>query len=769
MRFNKTKNLIPAALAAMSLLGCGEGVSTAKPGGNATSQPPAGTQTSIAIGNKSDRPYVRVVLVDQAGQILKEQALDCKPSATDCMVYLPTQVKQAATLLVQDAQHRMIGAYIFPSTGLGSFNNVYPNSQSTGRYLAQKLAQDYMSKEKLSAEDATRRLLAFFQNYTNSEGNSDPNTSLGDYYLHQTAASSITENEFLQKLSKQLVNWDIAKPDELPKPKKLAANSSSSKVAAAFNALVNNDVSLISAAHANTTTSSCAPELKTFLSASEGFAKAIPTAESAITGAIGIGTQVCAGAPSQEIMSALTGLQNAINSTNLVLAQQSNFEFNKAITAQNNRFLQTYEDIKAYIDKYNAFVLHNGTIKEYFARRVKDCFGCSFDVAVIEGGPTLDYILKTAPIVNKTASLESLGDLGNYFKNLNDRCESIPQGRPENFLAVRSFCNSSIMANVAYIAGTQSALLAALQDIYETLAFYESKGQNLDKFTKPTVVTTYARGYKEIKDSFEEKQTKIIADTRAQVGIGGTKTGTFNLYAGLNDDLKSNLVARECAQMGADRKQLPNITGWYAPNASESENYIQTECQQVNANDNSKHPVKARYYYLDQDDANPNDVANVLGVPIAMDFVRNDRVIERRTGTLPLINFPIALFKAPFLVAFSNDPEAGKTDGVVPAKDIKNLEFVLHNYPEDPRFMKAETPLDPKSGKTWVDFTDKSGFNHVARLIIRRIPLGKVDIACVSGDCSLSYTQQALNFKDGYRILLDKWERLPRYQLGPLE
>ena len=140
---------IALAFGAVGLPGCGEGTSTGKVADMAIPQPPAGTQTTIVISNTTDRTYARVILLDKNNQILKEQEINCKPSATDCVIFLPTQVRQSATLLLQDAQRQMISAYEFPKTGIGSFSHVYPDSLTTGNYLVQKLLQD-QSKKKIT-------------------------------------------------------------------------------------------------------------------------------------------------------------------------------------------------------------------------------------------------------------------------------------------------------------------------------------------------------------------------------------------------------------------------------------------------------------------------------------------------------------------------------------------------------------------------------------------------------------------------------------------
>lgn len=760
----------------ISLAGCGEGTTTNKQANVPLNQPPAGTQTSIAIGNKSDRTYVRALLLDKNGQTIKEQEINCKVSTTNCMLYLPTQIHQAATLLVQDTQRRMVGAYTFPNSGLSSFNNVYPTSQSTGRYLAEILIRDYLGKDKISLDEASQRLLILFKNYTNSEGNTDPFTSLGDYYLEQTGNSSISENEFLEKLAKRLINWDVAKPDELPKVKKQSSQNLRSNSLNAFNALINGKLELISSAHASTSTASCSPALKTFLSITEGLAKAIPTAGSAISGAIGIGTKACAGDPSKEIMSALTALQTTVTNTNIELGKLANFTYDKEITDKNDLFLRVFQDANKYTNIYDDFVLRNGKLKDYFASKG------SFSQGLDSGGEMVKTILNTATVVNNLVNLDKLGSLSSYYQALNNRCATLVPGRNENFLAVRSFCNSSVMTNIAFIGGAQSALLPVLKDVYETLALYESKGESLNNFITPTIVTSYAKGYDEVKSAFENKQEDLIADIKTQVGVDSAKTGTFDLYAGLNDDLKRNLVSRSCAQMGANANNLPNIVGWYSPNVSnKNDNYIVTECQLIYA-DLPGHIqlAKARYYYENQGtNVNSNDVANVLGVPVAKHYVdklesiNHKWTVESNVKTTPT-------FRSPFLQALNNQAGAGQTNGIVPMKDIKPSDYVLH-YVQVDNF-DARIPGENGKGYTWISLMDKDRFRYVVLLRMLastsqvdgyRTTSRQIAAGCITYECRVETTNQEwLTFRrpgqSTYNVDIslrpEGW-----YQLGPLQ
>lgn len=773
------KRLYPTLLATtlmasvFGLNGCGDGSSGSH---GALTAPPADTKTTIAIGNKSDRTYVRAVLLDKNGHILKEQDIDCKASATNCMVYLHTQVTQSAILLVQDKQRRMIGAYAFPSSGLGSFNNVYPTNQSTGRYLADKLFRDHLSKENISFEEASQRALILFKNYTNTEGNNDPFTSLGDYYLEQTKDSSISENEFLEKLAKRLVNWEVAKPDELPKTKNQSSQSSLNKISLAFNALINNKSELISLANATTPTASCSPALKSFLSISEGLAKAIPTAGSAISGAIGVGTKACAGDPSKEIMSALTALQTTVTNTNIDLGKLASFTYDKEITDKNNDFLRVFQVANEYTNVYDDFVLKNGKLKVFFESKG------GFNQGLAAGGETVKAILNTATVVNELVNLDKLGSLNSYFQALNNRCAALAPGRNENFLAVRSFCNSSIMSNVAFLGGAQSALLPVLKDVYETLALYESKGENLNNFITPTIVTTYAKGYDEVKTAFEKKQESIIKDIQTHVGVDGFKTGTFDLYAGLNDELKRNLVERACSQIGTSTKKLPNIVGWYSPSASSTtENYIVTECQLVYA-DLPDHIqlAKARYYYANQGaNVNANNVANVLGVPVAKHYVDKLESINHKWSVEGNVKAS-PLFRSPFNQALNNQKGAGQTNGIVPMKDVKPSDYVLHH--QQLSDFVATIPGENGTGYTWVSLMDRDRFRYVVLLRMLastsqvdgyKTTSRQIAAGCVTYECRVETTNDEwLTFRrPGQTDYIVDVSLRPEgwYQLGPLQ
>lgn len=788
----------------LCIYGCGEGASNNKavleP---AIAIPPTGTRTMIDINNDTDRTYVRAILVDSnTGNTLKQEQIDCKAHSGNCMMYLPNKVTHSATLLVQDAQQRMIGAFIFPSDGVQSFSHVNPTNKSTGKYLAQRLFKDYLAKDKIDYESLTLRLQNFFQNYAGSDGSADPYEELGDYYALQTTNSPITEHQFQENLAKRLINWEIAKPEELPKPKKQASLSSSQKIAGAFSSLIAGEVSLIREAHAQAAgTGSCSQQTKDFLKVASIIGKAVPKAGAAISGAADMGTKACGADPTSKILSAITQLRSDVETVNRELGMLSTYIYDKDIRTTNDAFWKIYTDTDVYINSYSTFIKNTEvpskkepgkepiktrmsfpTLDAYFAEFKNR--GYSTAETIKFGSNQLALILNTANVVDKLAGSLTVPNMTTYTTALNYRCATPRGGRPgENFLNVRTFCNTSIMSNVALLAGTQASLVGVLKDVYSTMEKYQVPTND---YVKPVGVPEYsAAGIAKIEELFRTSQSKVLDPIQTDINAtGDPNRGYYSIYAGLPNALLTNLVARECSQIGNGKQNLPSISGWFLPTASRVEdNYIETECQLINADNNTKRPVKARYYYTNQGtNVDPNDVANVLGVPVAMHYVKSGEAFNKSV-TSEYAGMQSVVFTAPKLVAFNNDASAGKINGVVPQKDIKELNYVLHSMSYRSWYFNAKIPQNRGSGHTWVSFRDKDGVNAVVSLKINYNTYSATSekrddsyfhLRCVTEDCRVEPTQsQWLSFRSGLNVDISDQKKQEAggelYQLGPLQ
>lgn len=798
------KGLLASALitSIFNLTGCGEGASNAQ----AILQtpiavPPDSTKTMIDISNDSDRTYVRAILVDSGtGNTLKQEQIDCKAHASNCMLYLPNKISHSATLIVQDSQQRMIGAFTFPSDGVKTYSYVNPNNKSTGEYLDQRLLKEYLSKDKIDAESATLRLQNFFQDYIGSDGSADPYAELGDYYALQTSTSPITENQFLENLAKRLINWEVAKPDELPKPKKQAALSNSQKIANAFSNLVSGKVNLIAEAQAQTAnTGSCSQQTKDFLKIASTIGKVVPKAGSAISGAADMGTKACGDDPTSKILSAITQLRTDVENVNKNVNALASYTYDKDIRDTNDAFWKIHTDTEQYINGYNIFLKEalvptkkDGTKTKMAFNSLEAYFsefksrGYTTEETIKFGSNQLGQILNTANVVNQLAGSLPVPNMTTYTAALNSRCAAPMNSRPnENFLSVRTFCNSSIMSNVAILVGTQAGLVGILKDVYSTI---EKHQINPNDYIKPVGVQSYsATGINNIEGLFRKSQGTVLQPILDGVtATGDTSKGYFNLYAGLPKPLSNNLIARNCAGIGNGKENLPSITGWFVPTNQEKENYIETECQLINANaNNSKRPVKARYYYTYQGNGiDANDVANVLGVPVAMHYVKTGKpflttsVITEQTSGGYVEDSPV--FDAPFLVAFNNEENAGLQTGVIPSKDNKSRNYVLHTSPSGSGIYEAKIPSasagDKSLGYTWLSLKDKNNYHYVAKLGMFYSTGGSerpssrwFNLACETYECQADpTTHEWLVFRSGFVADISKRPN-GKFQLGPLQ
>ena len=341
------------------------------------------------------------------------------------------------------------------------------------------------------------------------------------------------------------------------------------------------------------------------------------------------------------------------------------------------------------------------------------------------------------------------------------------------------------MSNVAYLAGTQASLVGVLKDVYNTMEKYQVPSND---YVKPVGVPGYsAAGIAKIEELFRSSQSKVLNPIQTDViAKGDANRGYYSIYAGLPNALLTNLVARECSQIGNGKQNLPSISGWFLPTANqEAENYIETECQLINADNNTKRPVKARYYYTYQGhNIDPNDVANVLGVPVAMHFVKTGQpflktsVITERTSGGYVEDSPV--FDAPFLAAFNNEENAGQQTGVVPSKDIKSRNYVLHTSPSNPSFYEAKIPSasagDRSLGYTWLSFKDKNDYHYIAKLGIFYDTGGSegrssrwLTLACETYECQADpTTHEWLLYRSGFVADISKRPN-GKYQLGPLQ
>ena len=786
MNQSNQKTLIASAVAfaILTLTGCGDSTSS-----NHASliAPPANTKTIISIGNETNQTFARAILLDQNGNSIKTQEIDCRPAATGCMMYLPSEVQQATTLIFQDKQGHMVGAFRFPNK-LQSYNAAYPNSLTTGIYLTNRLVRDYLLKDGVSWPDARQKLEVFFKDYDSPDGSADLFEELGDYYAKRMATTPTSENEFLETLKKRLMAGDVAKPEELPtKTKKQSGLDVGNKLANAYNQFRTGNISLISAAHAQQPSEGCPSAVQYYLSWVNNMGGTIPVVGDAVAGVAGFAGELCApdtNAKLDKMLSKLTALQTSVDQIATSLGVLKDFTEDAAINNETVTFQRIEENARTDVTRYKDFLVKNkvNSLEEY----IKD-----WDTAIAGN----DELLKILKAPNTTLAgmkgLTKKATFNTYTTALNNRCSVLQQGRAGvNFVNIRQACNNNIVYNTALLAGTQQLMSPMLTDIYKVLAKFNNKdGSNkvYNKIGMPAgIVSDYNQAATQIKTFYNNELNDLVK--KFQADVGHDKKGFFNLYKELNAKLQASLVARDCNGRVGDRKKFPAISGWYLPTSDENDNYIVTECMMITipeslANKPSGWPtsslVKARYFYGNQGNGvDQNDVGNVLGVPVAMHYVTSHHFYSQKKGAEKDIGNKA--FEAPYLVAFNNKGDTGQPTshtpkGVIPNIQLQNADSVLTKAPDQSGYYRVITPKSSFFGHTWLSFKDRQEFRYVTLLLTDgggSQPLNG-ELACVTSDCSAA---EWLTFripdgsKDGSKFTVDLSPRPSgRIQLGPLQ
>lgn len=281
-------------------------------------------------------------------------------------------------------------------------------------------------------------------------------------------------------------------------------------------------------------------------------------------------------------------------------------------TTEFEKLAKTIEDLNK---QYKRFLSDNQvkSLQEYFVKKG------GWNGALSAGGGGLDNLLGAAYKNRNSNNLfPSILDTTNnadfltYLRALQTRCAGQTRSSTENFVVVRQQCNNIILANSGRLIAAQGLLLPIVKDVYAVLNTYKEEAQKT--YLLPSEIQSYATAYSDIRSAFNNQQAKMINNHKSIIG----GIGFFNAFDGLDSQLVSSLVTRQCSQSGKDRTNSPAITGWFAPSTQSSDSYIVTNCQIGNKSQR----ITARYFYNDQGSINANDVANVLGVPVAYHYVR---------------------------------------------------------------------------------------------------------------------------------------------------
>jgi hypothetical protein len=721
---------------AIYLTACGGG------GSSNNSQPSSDAKTVMKIGNDSPFDYASLVVQSANGTVFYDGQFKCVKTDTNCYLNLNQDINESVTLLFKDPAGKLVRAVVLADVP-GTYISLYPSAMSTGFYLVSRLARDLKASDNLSWTEVNDRVQNFFTNYDSPDGTLDPYEEVGDYYTSQLIKGVGSEADFLSAFEQRLLKWDVAQSDELPKPGAQYANLYQ-RVIAQFKP---SESGLISYAFAQE--ASCGTGLSTFLNFTENLASIIPVVGDAVSGAAAIGNSYCddTDAKLDKIIGQLNDLQNSVNVVDSNVSAIGSFLSKKEAndkTAEIQSVVKELQDLNA---QYNDFLLRKkaNSLQAYFAQ-----VG-GWDAAIKDGGSALDKLLGAAYKNRDTKNLFPLilNTTGNatfqtYVDALIARCDKQPTSSNENFVITRQQCNNIIQANSGRLVAAQGILLPIAKDVYAVLNTYNK--QAADTYLLPSEIPSYADAYVRIRNEFNKQQTLMVNNYKSIIG----ELGYFNAFSGLNAQLISSLVSRQCMQDGKDRANGPSIIGWYQPNTNTKNNYIVTNCK-VGSSSNR---IVARYYYNGQNangsNVNANDVANVLGVPVAYHYVSTGNPLYNSDANISkedIDGYGSSLIEAPSLLEVG----AGGTGVINPGS--------RYFYKESPGLWYEEITSTPY----WVlipslskDQNKKPLYHLVAKMYLKTISRERADwyteasLTCVASPCRVDPgTGQWLIFHDG--------------------
>lgn len=764
---------LPALMLATSLVGCM--VENDKTGGS----PPADTKVTIVVGNTSNQSYARAVLKDNSGNTIFDKDINCRANQTDCMIFQSSEVKQPSTLIVEDSNRRMIGAFQYPDALL-SYNSAYPTPLSTGLYLAKQLLKKNLQKDGIDWDDANSRLANFFKNYDSPDGSVDFYEELGDYYAKQIATSGITEKEFLETLKKRLENWDVAKPEELPKLQQRAALSVGKKSATASDAPLSGKEGLTRPAQAQSI-EGCAAGVETFLTIAGGVGSSFPIVGDVVGAVFGVAKDSCdtTGAKLDKITSQLVTLQESVDNIGGEVGQIKSLQAMSEINTATAEFQKFYRDASKTLADYKTFLTVKGvsSLEEYFKKEG------GWKQGRDNGGALLQKnVLGEMSVLIKGSKEFELATFNTYLHALKNKCEAMSWAQPDtNFVAARQFCNTNIVTNTAMFVGTESALMPMFKDIFATLSKYNNEAV-LDYPYPLTDITSYSQATQKVGDKFKAQQQKLVDRFKANVPTEkqAGSSGLYNAYADLSPTLQQSLVTAGCSQFGRHgRSNYPAITGWFAKTTQAKDRYITTQCP-ISGPGGMR--VNAKYDYESQG----LDPVVVLGVPVAKRFINED--IGTASGDYVSIytnhqyQLSNAIFEAPTVSFISTAQNAPA--GFIRVADEPGANR-LHPISGQPGKYYAERSQAKSSSTTWilVSHSNKDlkgqGFADVVKLRLKTGDSGNSSynwgghLVCVTPSCSVEQ-KQWLKFENGStldaRVLTRKTaDNKPIVAIGPVE
>ncbi len=575
---------------------------------------------AVSVVNKGDIAYASAAVVDQNDNQIYESKTSCSDLSGQCSIAIP-EVDQPATMLFKDSGGRLVGALSFTS-GIPSEADIYPSSLSTGMYLAFKLTKA-LEKEGVGRSEFYLRLATFFQNYASADGSLDQYEELGDYYRIQLKKTKLSEAEILARFKQRLIDWEVADASEMQVPQVTGAWWRQI-YASVRRSISYGNVELVRTAHAS---GGCSDGVLGFLAVLSGIGStlggALPTVGGGIAGASGIVQHFCGAADgtAAEILSRLQTLQNSVAEVSMQAGRIAWLQTESSINLQLAAFDQMVGDARDLRLRHKRFLRNNNvkSLAEFFEK------SGGWNAGLVHGGRELRDLLEAPNPPSTATRLPTLArfhnlifspNLATYWTALNSRCGPLTPNTGRNLVHVREDCNAMLLANVGYLFSAHGFVLPVFKEVYEVLDRYanvvQANGTRVSNdFSLPPEAPSFAEAYTTIRGLFRTQQDTLVTQMRNRIG----GNGFFDIYAGLNADLRDNMARLNCAQPGpAPLNSLPAISGIWADDVNPDNWYIDTTCRVGNEN----RRINARYRFRNQGSGvDANEVANILGVLVA--------------------------------------------------------------------------------------------------------------------------------------------------------
>ncbi len=289
------------------------------------------------------------------------------------------------------------------------------------------------------------------------------------------------------------------------------------------------------------------------------------------------------------------------------------------------------------------------------------------------------------------------------------------------------------------------------------------------------IFVDYATAYATTKQVFAAQQAEFKKDLTTKVGhpdpssTKGETLGYFNAFEGLPPELPTNLAQIQCNRH-ANTPNSASIIGWYSPTAEPKDRYIVTQCR---FGTSSKWgTIKSKYYYEAVKSSGGNTPVNMMGVPMASDYLnKNSGYGEETTkekitrpSTLKLIVPISSSYGAEEnTFAFSVSPPFRRTsqtgvyvpfipeDGANKGYTYFSKKAAYVTLKPNQILLELTNPYDDRSStEDFVRYTDTKGFSYIWKHRIEDAYASKNHyMRCVSADCSVTDQNHRLSFKDG--------------------